>query len=48
MSTGHKPRLRGVKLDKSGKRIVFDPKSLDASKQAKLKGQKIRIGRRGK
>jgi hypothetical protein len=46
--TGHRIRLKGFKLDKSGKRIVFDPRSLDASKQAKLKGQRIRIGRSAK
>ena len=48
MSTDHKPRLRGVKLDKSGTRIVRDLKGLDVSTRLKKQGkQKIRYGRRG-
>jgi hypothetical protein len=49
MTTGIKPRIKGgVKLDKSGKRLVFDPKSLDVSKRLQKQGkQKVKYGRRG-
>jgi hypothetical protein len=46
MSTGRKIPLKGVRLDRSGTRIVPDLKQLDASKQAKAKGgPTVKLGR---
>jgi hypothetical protein len=48
MSTGHKVRIKGSKLDKSGTKVMPDNKRLSVSKQLQKKGaQRIRIGRRG-
>jgi hypothetical protein len=50
MTTGIRPRIKGLKPDKSGKRLVVDRKAYDASKQAKMKGggsKRVRYGKRG-
>jgi hypothetical protein len=48
VTTGRKIRIKGYRPDKSGKLIVKDPKHLDASARAKLKGGvKVKYGRRG-
>jgi hypothetical protein len=45
MTTGRKPRLKGVKLDRSGTRIEPNPKRWDVSKRLKAKGkQKVKLG----
>lgn len=49
MSSGRQIRVKGVKLDKSGKRIVSNPKRWDVSKQLRKKaGTKVTYGRRGR
>jgi hypothetical protein len=50
MSTsGRKVILKGYRIGKGGRTVERDPKRLDASKQAKLKGgkQKMTYGKRG-